>query len=312
MQIFNFCIFAFSKNKITLAMTDIKDYRVPHNKSIRLSDYDTYDTGTFKKKADAELFLAETIQELRVLQDVLYAHNRYAILLVFQAMDAAGKDGAIKHVMSGVNPQGCQVFSFKQPSSEELEHDYLWRCYKALPERGRIGIFNRSYYEEVLVTRVHPEYILKQRLPSVYSVADINEDFWKNRFTQINNFENKLSDSGTVIIKFFLNVSKDEQKRRFLRRIDRSDKNWKFSSADVSERKRWDDYMKYYEDTFNHTSSKVAPWYIVPADKKWYSQALIAKIIVETMGKLNLHYPIVSDAKRQELLKIRQELVSEK
>ncbi|MBU0487882.1 MAG: polyphosphate kinase 2 family protein [Bacteroidetes bacterium] len=292
-------------------MIRINELKVNSGKDVKISDFDPAYKGDFKRKKDAKEFLHETIQKLSDLQDVLYASDRYALLLIFQAMDAAGKDGAIKHVMSGINPQGCQVFSFKQPSVEELEHNYLWRNYKALPERGRIGIFNRSYYEEVLVTRVHPEYLLNQRLPDVNCILDVDKRFWKRRFEQINNFEKNLIENGTIVLKFFLNVSLDEQKNRFLERIDNPEKNWKFSTADIEERKYWDKYMEAYEDMFSHTSTKWAPWHIIPADNKWFSRAAIGHIIADKLESLNLQYPKVSEEKKAELEKIREILINE-
>lgn len=260
---------------------------VPPGKKIRLKNYDPAYTGKFKDKEDAAQKLQDDIQKLALLQDVLYAQNTYALLLIFQAMDAAGKDGVIKHVMSGANPQGTQVVSFKTPSSEELGHDYLWRALKNLPERGRIGIFNRSYYEEALVVRVHPELLRAERIPNVL----LGKDIWKDRFKQINAIEEYLSGNGTVILKFFLNVSKKEQKRRFLERIDRPEKNWKFSPADVRERAFWDDYMKAFEDLLNHTSTVWAPWYVIPADRKWFTRVAVGDIIVRTLQSLKLKYP---------------------
>jgi PPK2 family polyphosphate:nucleotide phosphotransferase len=257
-------------------------------KKIRLKDYDTTYTGKLKKEQAQEI-LEYGIEELARYQDILYAQNIYALLIVFQAMDAAGKDSTIKHVMSGINPQGCQVFSFKQPSAEELDHDYLWRCFKALPERGRIGIFNRSYYEEVLVVRVHSELLDKQQLPP----SAKGKHIWKQRFEEINNFEKYLVDNGILVLKFFLNVSKEEQKERFLERIDRPEKNWKFSVSDTKERGYWDDYRKAYEDAFTHTSTEWAPWHIIPADKKWFTRLAVAYFIHEKMKSLNLAYPEV-------------------
>jgi PPK2 family polyphosphate:nucleotide phosphotransferase len=280
---------------------------VPPGKKIRLKDYDPDFTGKLKSKEDVQGLLAEDIERLAELQDVLYAQDTYALLLVFQAMDAAGKDGIIKHVMSGVNPQGCQVYSFKAPSSEELDHDFLWRTTKALPERGRIGIFNRSYYEEVLVVRVHPEFLNGQHLPK----DTVDDDVWKHRYNDINNMERHLVRSGTIILKFFLNVSKKEQKRRFLERIDTPDKNWKFSAADVQERTHWDEYMHAYEDMFNHTSTAWAPWYIIPADHKWFTRAAVADIIVAKLESLKLKYPEVNEERKQSLLKAREMLGKE-
>lgn len=285
----------------------LKHIMVPpgHKMSLR-KDYDPGFTAGFKDKKDARKKLARNIAELAEYQDILYAQDTYALLLIFQAMDAAGKDGAIKHVMSGVNPQGCQVYSFKAPSAEELDHDYLWRTNKVLPERGRIGIFNRSYYEEVLVVRVHPELLDHQKIPPV-----ARENIWKRRYQQINDMEKYLSENGIVILKFFLNVSKEEQKKRFLERIDRPEKNWKFSTADAKERAFWNDYQKAYEDCLNRTSTEWAPWFVVPADNKWFSRLTVSEIVVRTLKRLNLRYPEVSEERRQELLKIRKLLEDE-
>ncbi|MBE9155693.1 polyphosphate kinase 2 family protein [Nodosilinea sp. LEGE 06152] len=253
---------------------------------VTLKDFDPNFTGSFKKKQAKEL-LQQGVEELARYQDMLYAQNTYAMLILFQAMDAAGKDSTIKHVMSGINPQGCQVYSFKQPSLEELDHDYLWRSFKALPERGNIGIFNRSYYEEVLVVRVRPELLAQQQIPK--SVR--SDRIWQQRFEEINNFEKYLVNNGIVVMKFFLNVSKEEQKNRFLNRIDRPEKNWKFSLADVRERGRWDDYMAAYEDMFSHTSTDWAPWHIIPADNKWFTRLAVANFIEQKLKSLNLAYP---------------------
>lgn len=280
---------------------------VPPDKKIRLKDYDPGFTAEFESKEDALTQLREDVLRLAEYQDVLYAQDTYALLIIFQAMDAAGKDGAIKHVMSGVDPQGCQVFSFKAPSSEELDHDYLWRNMRALPERGRIGIFNRSYYEEVLVVRVHPEILSAQRLPPEAKEKNI----WKKRFEEINDFEHYLVRNGIVVLKFFLHVSKEEQKRRFLKRITTPEKNWKFSVSDVKERAFWDEYMKAYEEVFNHTSTSWAPWHIIPADHKWFTRAAVADIIVAKLKSLNLKYPVVTEAHRQELLKAKELLENE-
>jgi len=258
---------------------------------VDLTNYDTGYTDLFKDKDSANEMLENDIQRMVELQNMLYAQGKYSLLIVFQAMDAAGKDGTIKHVMSGVNPQGCAVASFKQPNDIELKHDYLWRIYQQVPRKGMIKIFNRSHYEEVLVTRVHPEYILFQNLPGIKSADDIGKDFWKNRYEQISNFEKQLFDSGTYIIKFFLHVSKDEQKKRFLERIDKPEKNWKFSVNDVKEREHWNKYMKAYEDAISATSTDFAPWYIIPADKKWFMRAAVGDIIVGTMEQMNLKFP---------------------
>jgi PPK2 family polyphosphate:nucleotide phosphotransferase len=285
----------------------LKHIMVPPGHKISLrKDYDPEFTAGFKDKKDARKKLEQNIAELAEYQDILYAQDTYALLLIFQAMDAAGKDGAIKHVMSGVNPQGCQVYSFKSPSAEELDHDYLWRTNKVMPERGRIGIFNRSYYEEVLVVRVHPELLDHQKIPPA-----ARENIWKRRHEQINNMEKYLSENGVVILKFFLNVSKEEQKKRFLERIDRPEKNWKFSTADAKERAFWDDYQQAYEDCLNRTSTEWAPWFVVPADNKWFTRLTVSEIVVRTLKRLNLRYPEVSEERRQELLEIRKLLEDE-
>jgi PPK2 family polyphosphate:nucleotide phosphotransferase len=296
------------KNLIKRARKFAKPFRVTDG-GFRLKDIDPGDTLelTSEDKPRAKEALATGIEALAELQDMLYAQDNWAVLLIFQAMDAAGKDGAIKHVMSGVNPQGCQVYSFKAPSSEDLDHDYLWRCMKCLPERGRIGIFNRSYYEEVLVVRVHPEILERQQLPSDLE----DKGIWKRRFREINHFEEYLADNGTIVLKFFLNVSKEEQKKRFLERIDRPEKNLKFSSADVKERQRWDDYQAAYEDVLNHTSTRHAPWYVVPADHKWFSRLAVGAVILQTMRDLKLAYPTIDEAQKQELLKAKEMLESE-
>ena len=285
----------------------LKHIMVPPGHKISLrKDYDPEFTAGFKDKKDARKKLEKNIAELAEYQDILYAQDTYALLLIFQAMDAAGKDGAIKHVMSGVNPQGCQVYSFKSPSAEELDHDYLWRTNKVMPERGRIGIFNRSYYEEVLVVRVHPELLDHQKIP-----PSARENIWKRRYEQINNMEKYLSENGVVILKFFLNVSKEEQKKRFLERIDRPEKNWKFSTADAKERAFWDNYQQAYEDCLNRTSTEWAPWFVVPADNKWFTRLTVSEIVVRTLKRLNLRYPEVSEERRQELLEIRKLLEDE-
>jgi len=252
-------------------------------------------------KPEGEQLLGENIEKLAKLQDKLYAHDRYSVLVIFQAMDAAGKDGTIKHVMSGINPQGCQVFSFKQPSPEELDHDYIWRIYKCLPERGRIGIFNRSHYEDVLVAKVHPAIVLNGKLPGVTKVEDIDDKFWKNRYRQINDMERHLTENGTVILKFFLNVSHEEQEKRFLARLDDEAKNWKFSASDLKERAYWDDYMKAYSDMLSHTSTEDAPWYVIPADNKWFMRYAVGQIIADRMEELNLHYPELTDVAKKDI-----------
>lgn len=278
-------------------------------KTIRLKDFDPGWTGSIKGKKQAEVLLQQGVKRLSQEQDKLYAQDTYALLMIFQAMDAAGKDGTIRHVMSGVNPQGCQVFSFKAPSAEERDHDYLWRSMKALPERGRIGIHNRSYYEEVLVCRVHPELLAAQQLPAK-SKAD--DDIWKQRFQQINHFERYLVDNGIIVLKFYLHVSKSEQKRRFLERIDEDDKNWKFSVNDARERAHWKDYMNAYDDVFTHTSTKAAPWYIIPADNKWFMRLAVAAITYQTLEDLDLKYPVLTKDKKNELLEARKVLMAEK
>lgn len=274
-----------------------------------LSDHPSDFTGDYTDKATAVRNLEENVQRLRKLQDVLYAQDRYSLLVIFQAMDAAGKDGAIEHVMSGVNPQGCHVVSFKQPSSEEQDHDFLWRCQKALPERGKIGIFNRSHYEEVLVVRVHPEILQSSQLPT-----ELKEDknIWKKRFGHIRDWEQHLSENGTHILKFFLNVSKKEQKRRFRDRIDEPEKNWKFSMGDVKERAHWEEYMNAYKEALGATSTDAAPWYIIPADKKWFTRLAVSEIIVKKLESMDLHYPIVTEEHKLDLIEARKALESEK
>lgn len=259
-------------------------------------------------KEEAATRLDTGIELLAEYQDKLYAQDTYAVLVIFQAMDAAGKDGTIKHVMSGINPQGCEVYSFKAPSSEELDHDYLWRCMKCLPQRGRIGIFNRSYYEEVLVARVHPGILQRQQIPDKYK----DKKIWRRRFEEINNFENYLVHNGVEVVKFFLNVSKDEQKKRFLERIDRPEKNWKFSSSDAKERAFWDRYQDVYEDCLRSTSTKVAPWYVVPADNKWFTRLAVANILYHRLKALKLRYPEISEEQRAALEEARKLLTSEK
>jgi PPK2 family polyphosphate:nucleotide phosphotransferase len=282
-------------------------YRVTDGKDFRLKDIDPSDDLGFDKddKAALKKALGMGVQALADLQDVLYAQDRWAVLLIFQAMDAAGKDGAIKHVMSGVNPQGCQVSSFKAPSSEELDHDYLWRCMKHLPERGRIGIFNRSYYEEVLVVRVHEDLLNAQKLPKEL----ITDEIWNERLQDIRNFEKYLNRNGIVVCKFFLHVSADEQKKRFLDRINDSDKNWKFSTSDAKERKYWDEYMNAYEEMIKETSTKNSPWYVVPADNKPFCRVVVASAIINALDQLNLEYPTVSEQKKRELEAIKRELM---
>ncbi len=287
-----------------------KPYRVSHGKNFNLKDVDPSDTGKLKSsdKAEAAEALRTGIEALAELQDILYAQDRWSLLLVFQAMDAAGKDGTIKHVMSGVNPQGCQVTSFKAPSSEDLDHDYLWRCVHCLPERGRIGIFNRSYYEETLVVRVHPEILAAEKLPSEL----VTKDIWKKRFQDIRGLERYLHRNGTIVRKFFLHVSKEEQEKRFLERLDNPDKNWKFSASDIAERAHWKDYMKAYEEMIQETATPDSPWYVVPADNKWYTRAVVAAAVVDALASLDLQYPKVSAAKKQDLAKARETLLGKK
>lgn len=286
-----------------------KPYLVDGRKKFRLKDYDPADTSKFtsEDKPRAKEALTIGIEALAELQDMLYAQDRWSVLLIFQAMDAAGKDGAIKHVMSGVNPQGCQVYSFKAPTSEDLDHDYLWRCIKCMPERGRIGIFNRSYYEETLVVRVHKAILENQKLPP----SLITKNIWDDRFEDIRNFEKYLTRNGVIIRKFFLNVSREEQKKRFMERLDHPEKNWKFSAADVKERGYWDEYMDAYQDMIRNTSTPDCPWYVVPADNKWYTRIVIAAAIIEALGSLNLHYPKVNAAMREELRLAREKLEGE-
>ena len=274
-----------------------KPYRVSEGKKFRLKDFDPADTGKLHSKENAQELLQKGIAALSELQERLFAFNKWGASLIFQAMDAAGKDGAVSHVMSGVNPAGCQVYSFKAPSTEELDHDFLWRTSQRIPERGRIGIFNRSYYEETLIVRVHPEILQAEKIPPSLLSADI----WKDRFEDINGFERYLSRNGFLIRKFFLNLSKGEQKKRFLARLDHPEKNWKFSVGDIHERKYWDDYMKAYEDMICHTATANAPWYVVPADNKWFTRVVVAAAIVETLEDLKLNYPEVSPAIKKEL-----------
>lgn len=280
-------------------------------KIVSVTDFETDYSGEIKDKDDANAELSDNIEWISTLQAKLYAHNRYSVLIIFQAMDAAGKDGTIKHVMSGLNPQGTQVYSFKTPSPEELDHDYLWRTYKCMPERGRIGIFNRSYYEEVLVVRVHPEYLLNQQLPQVTSLPHVSPSFWEDRYRQINNMEQHLAENGTLILKFFLNVSKDEQKKRFLKRIDDPSANWKFSMADVSERQHWDEYMQAYSEMLSHTNTPHAPWYVIPADKKWFMRMAVSNIIANKLNDLNLSYPVLDPKEMAKLEEARYRLMNE-
>jgi PPK2 family polyphosphate:nucleotide phosphotransferase len=275
---------------------DLTKFLAPEGHSIHLADFATDNPDKSYTKKEGKRAIAKNVEKMSVLQDKLYAHNKYGILIIFQAMDAAGKDSAIKHVMSGVNPQGTQVFSFKQPSSEELDHDYLWRTSKALPERGRIGIFNRSYYEEVLVVKVH-NLIEKQQLPDEVKYPDI----WERRYRQIREFERYISENGIIPVKFFLHLSKEEQKRRFLRRLERPEKNWKFSAADLKEREYWDKYQEAYERAISETSTSFAPWHIVPADTKWFARMIISDVIIDTLQNLKMEYPTLSEEQKENI-----------
>jgi PPK2 family polyphosphate:nucleotide phosphotransferase len=285
-----------------------RTFCVESGKHFRLKDCDPAATGHWRSKDHAAEALQQGIARTAELQDKLYAQNNWALLLIFQAMDAAGKDGIIKHVMSGVNPQGCQVFSFKAPSELELQHDFLWRTTRCLPERGHIGIFNRSYYEEVLVVRVHPEILKSQRTPP----SLVGKNVWEERYEDIRSFERHMARSGTVIRKFFLHVSKKEQKRRFLARLEEPEKNWKFSAADIRERAHWDDYQTAYEEMISNTATEYAPWYVVPADNKWFTRLVVSTVVVETLESLDLAYPKVDDAKRKELEAAKKILISKK
>jgi PPK2 family polyphosphate:nucleotide phosphotransferase len=299
-----------TKQLIKRAAAFAKPYRVTDGKKFRLKNYDPGDTMELQSedKPRAKEALQNGVQVLAELQDMLYAQRTWSLLLVFQAMDAAGKDGAIKHVMSGVNPQGCQVYSFKGPSAEDLDHDYLWRCVKCLPNRGNIGIFNRSYYEETLVVRVHPEYLTKQKIPP----SLITRKVWDERFEDIRCFEKHLNRNGTAIVKFFLHVSKGEQKRRFLGRADLPEKNWKFSSSDMAERAYWNEYQKAYEDTIRKTASPESPWYVVPADNKWFSRLIVAAAVIDRLNDLDLSYPRVDENKLAEIAEAREALLASK
>ena len=295
-----------TKELIKRAQSFAKPFRVTDGEGFRLKDVDPGDTLDFgsEDKPRAKEALATGIEALAELQDMLYAQDSWAVLLIFQAMDAAGKDGTIKHVMSGVNPQGCQVTSFKSPSAEDLDHDFLWRCVKSLPARGHIGIFNRSYYEEMLVVRVHPEFLEKQKIPPEL----VTKDIWKERYKDIRSFERYLTRNGVLIRKFFLHVSKKEQKKRFLERLENPEKNWKFSPNDLKERAFWGDYMQAYEDMIRHTATKDAPWYVVPADNKWFTRLVVATAVVGTLGSLDLRYPKVGEEKLKEVAKAKRAL----
>ena len=287
-----------------------KPFRITKGEQFRMKDVDPGDTLAFKAEAKphAKEALAIGVQALAELQDKLYAQNKWAVLLIFQAMDAAGKDGTIKHVMSGVNPQGCQVYSFKSPSVEDLDHDYLWRCMKCLPNRGHIGIFNRSYYEETLVVRVHPEFLAKQRIPA----ALVSKRIWKERFRDIRSFERYLTGNGIIVIKFFLHISKKEQKRRFLERAEEPEKNWKFSGSDMAEREHWDEYLDAYEDMIRNTATKHSPWYVVPANNKWFTRVVVAAAVVDTLASLDLAYPQVDRARLEEIARAKRALLESK
>ena len=298
-----------TKEIIKIARELAEPFRISKGKDFRLKDVDPDDTLDFTKEADkprSKEALAMGVTALAELQDKLYAQDKWAVLLIFQAMDAAGKDGAIKHVMSGINPQGVQVYSFKSPSAEDLDHDYLWRCMKCLPNRGHIGIFNRSYYEEVLVVRVHPEFLAKAKLPPKL----VDKNIWDERFEDIRNFEQYLARNGIVVRKFFLHVSKKEQKQRFLDRIEDPLKNWKFSSNDANERDYWDDYMKAYEEMIQETATKHAPWYVVPADNKWFTRVVVAGAVIDALASLDLAYPEVDQSKLKELAAAKKKLLS--
>jgi PPK2 family polyphosphate:nucleotide phosphotransferase len=285
----------------------VRPFRVRDGKGFRLKDIDPDDTLGIKSKDKAQELLARGVSRMAELHEKLYAQNQWALLLIFQAMDAAGKDGTVKHVMSGLNPQGCQVYSFKSPSPEELDHDYLWRTMKAVPERGRIGVFNRSYYEEVLVVRVHPEYLAGQRIPGPL----LSKDVWEERFADINAYERYLTRNGVMVCKFFLYVSRKEQKKRFLERIEQPAKNWKFSSADAMERQHWKEYMHAYEDMIRHTATKHAPWHVVPADNKWFTRLVVAAAVIEALQKMNLSFPDVTPEQKHELAASRAILEAE-
>ncbi len=298
--------------KITVNDDIVEQWRVPPGKSIRLADYDPGWSGDpdlpkAARKQFAEQVLSQDVSALASVQDRFYAANRWSILIILQAMDAAGKDSTIKHVMSGVNPQGCQVYSFKHPSAEELQHNFLWRYARVIPERGRIGIFNRSYYEEVLVVRVHPELVQAEHIPD----AKIDDDFWSDRYADINGFERHLTRNGTVLLKFFLHLSKDEQRKRFLKRLKDPAKHWKFGPADLAERGYWDNYMEAFELAINETSTKWAPWYIIPADHKWVTRALVARVVTNTLESLDLRYPDVSKEQRAIIAAAKKQLAEE-
>lgn len=289
---------------------EFKELIVTGDKKFSIKNAKTEFTGGYNKEKAKDALVNAKI-EINHLQEKLYASATHSVLIIFQAMDAAGKDSAIEHVMSGLNPQGCQVFSFKVPTSEEYKHDFLWRHIKALPERGRIGIHNRSHYENVLVCKVHPEYILSENIPGFDEVKKVNKNFWKQRYESIRNFEQHLAANGTIVLKFFLNVSKDEQKQRFLDRIEDPTKNWKFSSGDIKERALWDEYMKAYEDAINETGTKESPWYIIPADKKWFARLAISEIIADKLKSLNIKFPVLDEVEQSKLAETKTALLSE-
>jgi PPK2 family polyphosphate:nucleotide phosphotransferase len=299
-----------TKKVINEAHRFAKRFRITNGEKFRLKDFDPKETLGLKSadRPRAQEALEIGVGALAELQDKLYAQDKWGVLLIFQALDAAGKDGAIKHVMSGVNPQGCQVFSFKSPSSDDLDHDYLWRCMKCLPNRGHIGIFNRSYYEETLVVRVHPEFLAKQKIPA----SLVTEQIWNERFQDIRSFERYLSRNGIAVVKFFLNLSRNEQRRRFLERADTPEKNWKFSGSDMAERSFWDQYQNAYEDMIRNTATKHSPWYVVPADNKWFSRVIVASAIIDTLASLNLSYPDVDKGKLKEIADAKQALLKSK
>lgn len=277
----------------------------------KVSEFETNFTAGLDKK-DSQKLLEENIKKLSKIQDKFYAYDKYSLLVVFQAMDAAGKDGTIKHVMSGINPQGCQVFSFKQPSKIELDHDYMWRIESSMPERGRIGIFNRSHYEEVLITKIHPEILLNEQLPDIKSVDDVTDSFWQKRYRQINDFERHWVENGTIVLKFFLNVSSDEQKKRFLERLNDANKNWKFTFSDIKERVHWDKYMEAFSDMLSYTSTEYAPWYVIPADNKWFMRLAVGTIIIDTLKKLKVNYPKITPEEKEMIAKVKTTLLEEK
>lgn len=286
----------------------LKRYRIEDNPKFRMSDIDPGDTWKIKSKDAAHKWLARDVERLSDLQAKLYAQNEWSVLLIFQAMDAAGKDSTIKHVMSGVNPQGCQVSSFKAPSAEDLSHDFLWRCHRCMPERGRIGIFNRSYYEETLIVRVHPDVLAHENLPP----SLLSPKLWEERFEDINAFERYLTRNGIIILKFYLHLSKEEQRQRFLSRLEEPEKNWKFSKSDLAERRLWDDYSHAYQELVRHTSTKRAPWYVVPADHKWFTRLVVAAAVVHALESLHLKYPVVDASRREELSEARRQLLASK